>query len=167
MSQFGFLRGKQAATAQTALPSPPTPAPAPVAEAPKKKTTILAADTLFEGNIKSSEQLIVEGTLRGDLAVKSVLIAQSGKVYGNIEAENAVIIGRVEGKVAVGTIQLQTTAHIIGPVHYGKLDLAGGAIIEGEMQRLGAEARKTAVSTDSDRAMGELVSIAGGKLQSA
>lgn len=67
----------------------------------------------------------------------SVSIMDDGEVAGDVRAVDVFIAGVVQGNVyATGHVQLMPTARVHGDVGYATLDIADGAIIQGEARKL-------------------------------
>lgn len=96
------------------------------------------------GNCESDGTIRIEGTVNGSVkAGKAVVIGKQGLVSGDIMTQDAVISGRVEGKlVAASRLELQPTSRIEGEVHTRRMQLAEGAIINGSVH-MGADVAKS------------------------
>lgn len=67
----------------------------------------------------------------------SVSVLDDAEVGGDIRAVDVFIAGAVQGNVyATGHLQLTSTARVRGDVEYATLDIADGAIIQGEARKL-------------------------------
>jgi len=63
-------------------------------------------------------------------------ILDDGEVAGDVRAVDVFIAGVVHGNVyATGHVQLMPTARVHGDVEYASLDIADGAIIQGEARK--------------------------------
>jgi len=93
----------------------------------------LVQGTVVEGKVKTTNDIRVDGTIKGDLICDAkVIIGPSGIVEGTIKCENAVIEGRFEGKMQVAELlNIRENAKVTGDVIYGKLIVQSGAIISG------------------------------------
>ena len=98
---------------------------ASIYEAAGATTTIIGAGTTITGNIESPADIRIDGTLIGDINVKAkLLIGAGGSVQGNIQCDQADILGRVTGKIKVDDlVQLRGEAIISGDIHAGKLQI--------------------------------------------
>ena len=67
-----------------------------------ESNTIVGTGTSIEGNVESSDNLRVEGKLKGTVKTKSkIVLGASAIVEGDIFARNAEIQGTVKGKIEV------------------------------------------------------------------
>ncbi|KAA3611258.1 MAG: polymer-forming cytoskeletal protein [Calditrichaeota bacterium] len=89
--------------------------------------------THIEGNIKTESSIHVAGTIKGKLICKhTVTVSENGQVEGDIEAVNAVIGGRVKGKVNVNEkIVLEPKSSLVGELKAKKLIIDEGAVFDG------------------------------------
>ena len=75
---------------------------------------VIGEGTIIKGDIQSSGDLRVDGTIEGVVHTKSkFVLGNSGKVTGDINARNADISGSVKGNVMIGEIlYLKSSARI-------------------------------------------------------
>ena len=101
--------------------------------------TMIGNDSCFIGEIKGSAPVIVLGRVEGRCELEQLLIIEStGSWLGSIDAVDVVVNGRVEGDVcARGKLEVGAAGEIKGNVAAGFLAIAGGAVIEGDIQMTG------------------------------
>jgi cytoskeletal protein CcmA (bactofilin family) len=67
----------------------------------------------------------------------AISILEDGEVDGDVRAVDVFVAGVIHGNVyATGHLQLMPTARVRGDVEYASLDIADGAIIQGEAHKL-------------------------------
>lgn len=78
----------------------------------------ISKDTTIDGNVETSGNLRIEGTVKGNIRAQSkIVLGKSGKVEGKIYAQTADIEGTVKGTVQViGLLTLKANAHIKGDI---------------------------------------------------
>ncbi len=93
----------------------------------------LVQGTFVEGKIKATNDIRIDGTIKGELFCDSkVIIGPSGVVEGTIKCKNAVVEGRFNGNLIVKELlNIRETAKVKGEVSYGKLVVQSGAVISG------------------------------------
>jgi len=93
----------------------------------------LVQGTVVEGKIKATNDIRVDGTIKGELYCDAkVIIGPTGAVEGTIKCQNAVIEGRFEGTLIVKELlNIREKAKVVGEVSYGKLNVQSGAVISG------------------------------------
>jgi cytoskeletal protein CcmA (bactofilin family) len=96
--------------------------------------TIIAAGTEIKGNIESKGDIRVDGTLIGNLQTSSkVLIGPGGHVQGDVDAQQAEVLGRVTGNVKVAELLfLKGNCEINGNIYTGQLQVDATASFNGE-----------------------------------
>lgn len=94
---------------------------------------MIAAGTVIEGEIKSSGDLRIDGTVRGSVLSKSkVVVGVTGLIEGDVFAQNADISGTVKGKTTVNeTTFLKNSAKVNGDIVTSKLVVEVGASFTG------------------------------------
>ena len=107
--------------------------------------SIIGPGMTIVGDCESDGTIRVEGTVKGSIkAGKAVVIGKQGAVSGDIMTQDAVISGRVEGKlVAASRLELQATSQIDGEVHTRRMQLEEGAVLNGNVH-MGADVAKAA-----------------------
>ena len=108
---------------------------------------MISEDTIIEGKLETNIDIRIAGTISGDAKSKSkFMLTSTGKVNGNIYAENADIAGRVEGELHVkDKLILRKSAEIKGDLHTKTLLIEEGAVFDGACM----------MNTKSDKAQGD------------
>jgi len=103
---------------------------------PESVISIIGPGMKVVGDCRTDGTIRVEGTVEGAVhAGKAVVIGKHGIVRGDVVTQDAVISGRVEGKVvAESRLELQATCHIEGEVETRRMQLEEGAVLNGSVQ---------------------------------
>jgi cytoskeletal protein CcmA (bactofilin family) len=102
--------------------------------------SLIAQGTQIDGNIAFADGLRVDGDVNGNVhasdGVASILvISESAKVVGAVEADHIIINGTVHGPVhARHMLELQPKARIEGDIQYAALEMHQGALITGQLR---------------------------------
>jgi len=106
--------------------------------------------TEINGDIKSSGDLRIDGTLVGNLNVKGkVVVGETGKIKGELVCKNSDISGVVEGKITVDELlSLKSSARINGDITVGKLAIEPGCKFTGYCNMLGMESKDVALGQE-------------------
>jgi len=96
--------------------------------------SLISAGTTLTGDINSNSDLRIDGTLIGNInSTAKVIIGANGVVQGDIQGQQADILGRVTGAVKVKELlQLKGSSMIKGNIHAGKLQVEPTVIFNGE-----------------------------------
>lgn len=97
--------------------------------------SILSPDAEVRGDITSSGDLQVEGSVKGDITSRSVTIGEQAHVEGSITGEVVHVCGIVSGQITGTKVNLTRTARVIGDVTHDVLGVESGAHVEGHMRR--------------------------------
>lgn len=94
---------------------------------------LISSGTDITGDVKSSGDLRIDGTLNGNLNTKGkVVIGPTGKVNGEVICKNSEVSGTVEGKINVKELLiLKVSSKIFGDIITSKLSIEPGAIFSG------------------------------------
>ena len=97
--------------------------------------SIIAQGTRVKGDFETDGTLRVEGTVEGMIrAAKAVVVGKDGVVLGDITTQDAVIGGKVSGKVvAESRLELQATCVIDGEIRARRVKLDEGGKVNGQV----------------------------------
>ncbi len=103
---------------------------------PAVSQNIIGKGTIIDGNLTAEGDLILEGTVRGDVATKATLmVSPSAIVEGNIVAHHAEVSGRVNGTVqAHGLLIIKASGIIDGDVITKNLNVESGSTFNGRFK---------------------------------
>ena len=117
-------------------PKPAAPAaPAPAAPKAKPAPSVLSSDLTIVGNVKSSGDIQVEGTVEGDVRAQMLIVGESATVKGEVVAEEVVVHGRVVGRLRGLKVRLTASARCEGDIVHKTIAIESGAHFEGSVQR--------------------------------
>lgn len=121
----------------------PAPSTTPLAALDRSKLalknsvpSIVSADMSIKGDMSSVGDLQVEGTVEGDIHVTKLVIAEGGRVIGDITARDIRICGTLKGSVRGTSITLTASARVTGDLHHELLTIETGGQLEGQSRRL-------------------------------
>ncbi|MEM6887141.1 MAG: polymer-forming cytoskeletal protein [Pseudomonadota bacterium] len=133
--------GTKPAEQDTAAPSAP-PAPAapkteykPTTPKAKPPASVLSADLHVTGNMKTSGDIQVEGTVEGDIRAHLLTIGESATIKGEVVADDVVVNGRIVGRVRGLKVRLTSSARVEGDIIHKTIAIESGAHFEGSVQR--------------------------------
>jgi cytoskeletal protein CcmA (bactofilin family) len=147
---------------KAAEPEKPNPESMPVAKPaydfsptstskPKPAVSVLSSDLVITGNIKTTGDIQIEGTIEGDIRAHMLTVGESATIKGEIMADDIVVNGRVIGRVRGLKVRLTSTARVEGDIIHKTIAIESGAHFEGSVQRqedplsMGAAKQITAV----------------------
>ncbi|MGI3164482.1 bactofilin family protein [Pseudooceanicola sp. 200-1SW] len=131
-------------TAENSAPAAPTdmapkskPAPDFKPSAPKAKppASVLSSDLHITGNLKTTGDIQVEGTVEGDIRAHLLTVGESATIRGEVTADDVVINGRIIGRVRGLKVRLTSTARVEGDIIHKTIAIESGAHFEGSVQR--------------------------------
>lgn len=121
---------------QGAVPSAPQEAArAAPARAAAAKSSLISEGFEFNGDMMSDGVLTVDGSIKGNLVVKSLLIGATGLVDGSVKAESISVEGRLLGAAKCGELLIGDRAVVDGKLSYATLAIQRGATVKGELTR--------------------------------
>jgi len=105
--------------------------------APKQKppASVLSSDLVVTGNMKTTGDIQIEGTVEGDIRAHLLTIGEGATVKGECLADDVVVNGRVVGRVRGLKVRLTSTARVEGDIIHKTIAIESGAHFEGSVQR--------------------------------
>ena len=107
------------------------------AAAPKGKVaaSVLSSDLTVVGNLRTTGDIQVEGTVEGDIRGHLLTVGETATIRGEIVADDIVVNGRVIGRVRGLKVRLTSTAKVEGDIIHKTIAIESGAHFEGSVQR--------------------------------
>ena len=136
-----------------------TPAkPNPPATTSTGAVNIIGTGTQIEGEIKSENDIRVDGKVKGTVTSKSkIAVGSTGIVDGDLICDNADISGKVFGKVEVSDmLYLKSTGYLEGDIVTGKLVVEAGARFTGSC-KMGVKEMKPSEKSTSQQLQKEAI----------
>jgi cytoskeletal protein CcmA (bactofilin family) len=129
-------------SSKPATPSTPTK---PETSQTATRKLVVGRGIVFSGEITSCDCLVVEGTVKANIAgCHDIDIAEGGLFTGSASVESAEIRGRFEGTLNVsGRLLVRATGRIAAEVRYHQIEIERGGEISGHIQ---AQAAGTAAA---------------------
>jgi cytoskeletal protein CcmA (bactofilin family) len=147
-----------------ATPAPVAREPAPIPQAEPASARAATAEKEFAGafigpetpgsklcvgpkiklkgvEISDCDVLVVEGEVEATVNSKAMQIAQPGTLKGHVAIDVAEIYGEFSGELTARTkLIVHSTGRVSGTIRYGKLIVAEGGVLSGDIQRLDSAA---------------------------
>lgn len=99
-----------------------------------RNTTVLGKETVFDGLLKFSDDLYIEGRFTGAIDAKGSLYIAKGAVceVQYIKAATIVVEGTVRGSItAVGDVDLKPYSTVVGDIVANRLKIADNVSFDG------------------------------------
>jgi cytoskeletal protein CcmA (bactofilin family) len=99
----------------------------------KESINIIGQGTIVKGDINSTGDLRVDGTLKGSINTEGKLVlGQKGHIEGDVICQNADVSGKIDAKITVSSLlSLKETAKLNGDIITSKLSIEPGATFTG------------------------------------
>jgi cytoskeletal protein CcmA (bactofilin family) len=103
-------------------------------------TGFISKGVSFEGTLEASGVFRLDGQMKGNLlSTHSLILGESARVEGQIEANHVVISGKFDGVIfAKGRVEIQAKGVVTGEIHTPCLIIDAGGIFDGRCHMLGA-----------------------------
>ncbi|HTS64006.1 MAG TPA: polymer-forming cytoskeletal protein [Candidatus Acidoferrales bacterium] len=108
-----------------------------------KQTAVIGAMMRIKGEIRTKEELVVDGEVEGLMESDSVVtVGPKGKVRANIKAREVVIHGEVRGNLEVAQkLAIREQGSLIGDVKSAGISIDDGAYFKGNIDIVRGEAK--------------------------
>ena len=111
---------------------------------PSGQRTVIGEHISIEGDIRGKEDLLIEGSVKGSISLKShhLTVGPKGKVEAEIDADNVTISGLLVGNIkAAGKVQITREADFTGEIKARRISVEDGAFLKAAIE-LEREAEK-------------------------
>jgi cytoskeletal protein CcmA (bactofilin family) len=101
--------------------------------------SLIGTDTMIEGNINFAGGLRIDGKVFGNVVANGeqpgiLVLSEHAAIEGEIRVPHVVLNGAVVGQVyAAESLELQPKANVNGDVHYKRLEMQLGAVVQGRL----------------------------------
>lgn len=102
--------------------------------------SLVGETTKILGRLAVHKSVRIDGEVTGNVEKHessediSIALGETGKVHGNITATDVFIAGIVTGTIyAKGKVELTSTSHVYGDIHYSLIEIAEGAQVDGTL----------------------------------
>ena len=111
-------------------PSPPTSVP-PI----ERVTSVLGPGINWQGNLRGSGGVRIEGTFEGEVAVRGlIVVGETGRVTcENMRANTVVVAGAVRGNITAEKLEIRSTGRVWGDVTVVAFSTEEGAFLRGQI----------------------------------
>ena len=105
------------------------------AQKAKPTASILSSDLHITGNIKTTGDIQIEGTVEGDIRAHLLTIGETATIKGELTADDVIVNGRIVGRVRGIKVRLTASARVEGDIIHKTIAIESGAHFEGSVQR--------------------------------
>jgi cytoskeletal protein CcmA (bactofilin family) len=112
---------------------------APVGEQPTTpvngEPSVINAGLTIVGNLQSNTDVVISGTIEGDISSRGLTVSEGAKVTGTIECSTVQLRGQVNGQIKASAVKVARTGNLNGDIFYDTLSIDEGAVVEGQLRR--------------------------------
>ena len=100
-----------------------------------KALAVIGSDTKITGSIETTNKILIEGEVLGDVRGSAVFVNKLGRITGGIVAEEVVVSGVVLGSIRGRHVLLESSSHVEGDVFHESLLIVEGAAFQERLHR--------------------------------
>jgi cytoskeletal protein CcmA (bactofilin family) len=98
--------------------------------------SIITEEVVLEGNLITSGEVQINGTLHGDIRAAGVVVDSQGSIHGEVVAEEVVVRGRIIGPIHAIHVHIYAGAHVEGDISHETISIENGAYVHGGVRRM-------------------------------
>lgn len=98
-------------------------------------TAVITSDLKITGDVETTNKLLIEGEVLGEVRGSAVVVDKLGRVTGGIVAEEVVVSGVVLGSIRGKRVLLQSSSRVEGDIYHELLLIEEGASFQGRLHR--------------------------------
>ncbi len=109
----------------------------PIATNPTERvTSVLGPGINWQGNLRGSGGIRIEGAFEGDVSVKGlVVIGETGRVScANLRANTVIVAGAVRGNITAEKLEIRSTGRVWGDVTTVAFSTEEGSFLRGQVR---------------------------------
>jgi cytoskeletal protein CcmA (bactofilin family) len=117
--------------------------------------TLVATNCEFVGDVHFSDQLLVNGIVKGNIYAQAgsravVTVSEKGRVKGEIRVPNVIVNGKVYGDIRSDKhLELAAKAEVKGNVYYNLIEMVMGSRVDGNLVHM-KDGRREARASEPD-----------------
>jgi cytoskeletal protein CcmA (bactofilin family) len=102
----------------------------------QEQAGIIGRGITIKGNLSGSADLVIEGRIEGQIALKNHLIIESsGTVQADIRADELTINGQASGNIdASSRVAINSSAKVAGDIKAPRVVIEDGAVFNGSIE---------------------------------
>jgi len=101
----------------------------------KPELSIISAGLVVVGNVISTGEIQLEGKILGDVRTPGLTIGHSGRVKGDVFAEQVEVLGEIVGAVSARSVLVTSTGRVTGNLLVKNLVVEPGGHFDGYCSR--------------------------------
>ncbi|MDO5685949.1 MAG: polymer-forming cytoskeletal protein [Neisseria sp.] len=102
---------------------------------PRAVDTIIGEQCAIHGDLSSPQSVKIDGKIEGNVIAKGcVIIGEKAVIKGDIESQELVMYGQLNGNIRAKTVQLKNSAKILGSIATESLQIEPGAVYQGNVE---------------------------------
>lgn len=144
MGLFGKPEGKPPeiptpTPAPRAVANPTAAVPAPASQSTARTMCVIGPKTVIKGEVTGDEDVLVEGTVDGQIRIsRDLRVGAGGVVKATVEAQSVVVSGEFVGDCrASHRVEIQATGRLTGNISAPRVVIAEGATFKGNSDMSG------------------------------
>ncbi len=117
------------------------------------KMTVIGEHISIEGIVRADEDLLIDGTLKGTIQVKShrIAVGSNAKIEADIVAENVSIGGKMTGNIlAHNSVTITQQADFTGQIKARRLSIEDGAYLKASIELQRPEPARSTVTEPTE-----------------
>jgi cytoskeletal protein CcmA (bactofilin family) len=129
---------------RAAAPAPSSSSQAAPTTATGRPTCVIGPKTTIKGEISGDEEVLVEGTVEGQIRItRDLRVGSGGIVRATVEALSVVVSGEMVGDCAAqNRVEIQASGRLTGNIRAPKIVIAEGAMFKGNSDMSGRKDQK-------------------------
>ena len=123
-------------------------------------TTTIGKSVQIRGEVKGSEDLLVDGLVEGTITLTDsrLTIGANARVQANVAARDVVVLGTLNGNInATGRVELRSGCKVTGDLRAARLSIEENSVFSGKVDLIqsSGSAEKTPASAQQSTAPSE------------
>ena len=101
----------------------------------QSESSVISAGLKIVGNLQSEADVVISGTVEGDINSRGLTVSEGAHITGTIESTSVEVRGKVDGQIHASSVKIARSGYVNGDVIYETLCIDEGAVVEGQLRR--------------------------------
>ena len=97
--------------------------------------SVISSDMKIKGKISADGELVLLGSVVGDIKCHSLSVEGTGNLKGNINADIVNVSGKFDGQVSAEVVSILSSGKVTGDIFYDNISIEEGAVVEAQINR--------------------------------
>ena len=98
-------------------------------------STVLGSETMFTGDIQGSQTIKIDGKVKGNIQVENgVILGEKAQIEGDLKSKNIIVFGNILGNIYCNELIIKKCGTVNGDIHTKTIEIEMGGKYNGKLK---------------------------------